>query len=142
MRPTIINKFGKLAGWSSITVNVLGRDVEGITELEYKDEKEMNNEYGAGEFPIGQSEGNYKAEGSITLYKEEIAALTESLPKGMYIQDIPAFDITVQYRYGLKLYTDVMRNCRLKNNGVAVKQNDGTITHKHDLLVSHIDWNV
>jgi len=142
MRPLIINKFGKLAGWASMTTNLLWRDIEGITEVEYKDEKEMNNEYGAGEFPIGQSEGNYKAEASVSLYKEEIIALTQSLPKGVYIQDIPPFDITVQYRYNLKLYKDVLRNCRFKNNGVAAKQNDGTITHKHDLLISHIDWNV
>lgn len=25
---TIINRFGKVAGWNSITVNLLGRDVE------------------------------------------------------------------------------------------------------------------
>jgi hypothetical protein len=141
MRPLIINKFGNLAGWASIKVNILGRNVEGITELEYKDDKEMNNEYGAGEFPVGQSSGNYKAEASITLYKEENIALVQSLPKGTYIQDIEPFDILVEYRYNNKLYTDVIRNCRFKNNGVTAKSGDGKFTHKYDLLVSHITWN-
>ena len=69
---TLINKFGKIAGWNSVKVVMLGRQVEGITALSYKDSKEKDNIYGAGEFPVGRGEGNYKAEASITLLKEEV----------------------------------------------------------------------
>ena len=48
---TLINKFGKIAGWNSVKVVMLGRQVEGITALSYKDSKEKDNIYGAGEFP-------------------------------------------------------------------------------------------
>ena len=58
---TIINRFGKVAGWNSITVNLLGRDVEGITEIEYSDSLEKENIRGAGAYPVGRGEGNYEA---------------------------------------------------------------------------------
>ena len=34
---TLINKFGKLAGWTRVKVVLLGRQVEGITALSYID---------------------------------------------------------------------------------------------------------
>ena len=49
---TLINKFGKIAGWNSVKVVMLGRQVEGITALSYKDSKEKENIYGAGEYPV------------------------------------------------------------------------------------------
>ena len=40
---TLINKFGKIAGWNSVKVVMLGRQIEGITALSYKDSKEKDN---------------------------------------------------------------------------------------------------
>jgi len=139
---TIINKFGKLAGWNSITVSMLGRDVEGITELSYTDSTEKENAYGAGAYPIGRGEGNYEAKASITLLTEERVALQRSLPPTMRLQDIAPFDINIIYEYQGFLYKDRIRNCEFTGNGVEVKQNDKTIAYKYELIVSHIDWNV
>ena len=138
---TIINKFGKLAGWNSVATNMMGRDVEAITELSYDDNVEKENVYGAGKMPVGRGEGNYTAKASITLYKEEAIALQASLPSGKRIQDIAPFDITSQYDYNGVLYKDRIRNCEFTNNGVAVKQGDKVIAIKYDLVVSHIEWN-
>ena len=137
----LINKFGKMAGWTSVKVEFLGRVIEGISEVEYNDTQDLENVYGAGDKQIGQSEGNYEAKASITLYTEEMRALLDSLPAGVRIQDI-SFNIKCSFEYGLKFYTDVIANCRIMNNGVAVKQGDKTIATKHDLLTTHIDWNV
>lgn len=139
---TIINKFGKLIGWNEIKLNLLGRDVEGITEIEYDDELEIENIYGAGRMPIGEGEGNYNAKASITLMIEEQLGILESLPPGKRIQDIPAFPISVTYEVNGKVFKDRIKNVRIKNNGRAVKQNDKTIAFKYDLKVSHISWNV
>jgi hypothetical protein len=139
---TIINKFGKLAGWNSITLRMLGRDVEGITELEYNDSVEKENVRGAGAFPIGRGEGNYEAKASITLYQEEIVALQQSLGPGKRLTDIAPFDIIVRYEYNGFACKDVIRNCEFTGNARAPKQNDKSINNKFDLLVSHIDWNV
>lgn len=138
----IKNRFGTLIGWNNITVHILGRDVDGITEVDYEDEMEMNNEHGGGEFPVGQSEGNYEAKVSMTLYAEEIIALQKSLPSGKRLQQIKPFDIPVVYEYDGEILKDVIRNCRIKNNGRSVKQGDGKIVQKLELLCSHIDWNV
>ena len=131
-----------MAGWNSVTVNLLGRDVEGITELSYSDGMEKANIYGAGAFPIGRGDGNYTAKASITLLKEEIVALQRSLGPGKRLSDIAPFDINAQYEYGDFVYTDRIRNCEFSGSGTEVKQNDKSIAYKFDLVVSHIDWNV
>lgn len=137
----IINKFGKLTGWNAITVNILGRDLEGITELEYNDEQEIENAYGAGGYPVGETDGNYSATCSLTLFLEENKALLQSLPPGTRIQDIAPFDINVVYEVEGVIYKDIIRNCRFRNNGRSASQNDKTMTYQYDLKCSHIDWN-
>ena len=34
MADVVINKFGQMQGWTSISVNMMGRDVEGITKID------------------------------------------------------------------------------------------------------------
>lgn len=142
MERTIINKFGTMLGWNSITVNILGRDLEGITQVAYDDTVTKENAYGAGKMPIGRTAGNYVATASITLKKDEVVALQKSLPPGMRLQDIPAFDMVVIYQNLTGVITqDRVRNCEFTNNGVDVSQADGSIDTQYTLLPSHIDWN-
>lgn len=139
---TLINKFGKLIGWNDTTVNMLGRDVEGITELEYNDTVALENAYGQGKFPVGRGEGNYEAKASITLYVEETNAIQRSLPPGKRLSDIAPFDIVVEYEYNDLKVKDRIHNCQFTGRSIAVKQGDKTIANKHELVVSHIGWNV
>lgn len=138
----LINKFGKVAGWNSITTTMLGRDLEGITELSYNDDVDKENIRGAGKYAIGRGEGNYSAECSITLLKEEVDALQISLGPGKRLSDIAPFDIAVSYEYLGVVYKDRIRNCEFRGRGVDVKQGDKSIVTKFDLIISHIDWNV
>lgn len=132
-----------MTGWNSITVNVMGRDLEGITQLSYTDSETKENVYGAGKFPIGRSSGNYEAEATISLYKEEADGLRLSLGPGKRVMDIAPFDIVVQYENQVGvILKDRIRNCEFKNDGVEVAQSDGTIVTEYELLVSHIDYNV
>lgn len=140
---TIINKFGTLQGWNSITVNLLGRDVEGITAVKYNDSQTKENAYGAGPNPIGRGKGNYEPEASITLYKEEIDGIQKVLPPGSRLQDVPPFDIQVVYeKEDGQIQKDRIMNCEFTDNGRDVKQNDGTIATELKLITSHILWNV
>lgn len=138
----LVNKFGKVAGWNSTTVTMMGRDIEGITELKYDDTLEKENIYGAGKMPIGRGEGNYKATASITLIKEEVDALQLSLGPGKRLTDIAPFDVAVSYDYLSKIYKDRIRNCEFTGRSVEVKQNDKVIATTFELIVSHIDWNI
>lgn len=140
---TIINKFGLMTGWNALTVNLLGRDVEGITELSYDDTIEMEGARGAGMFFVGYGEGNYEAKASITLFKEEWDAIQAALPKGASISSIPPFSIIAEYERDLTKTTDIIPYCKFKGRGVAVKQGDKTIVYKCDLAVfGKIDWNI
>ena len=141
--PTITNSFGKLTGWNSVTVNMLGRDLAGITEIKYNDETKKESVYGAGNRPIGWSEGNYEATASLTLLEEEVRALQTALPPGQNIQDIAPFDIVVEYVSPSDvILKDRLRNCTIKNNGRELKNDEGSITIELELLLSHIEWNV
>ncbi|MFV0501273.1 MAG: hypothetical protein ACK5MH_06770 [Bacteroidales bacterium] len=142
MAVTIINKFGKLAGWNSIKSTMMGREPEGISEIQYGDNVDKENIYGVGKDPIGRGEGNYKANASVTLTLEEVNALQMSLPRGKRLSDITPFDWTVEYDYNGFKYRDRIRNCEFTGRSVEVKQGDKTIGSKFELIVSHIDWNV
>lgn len=141
--PVVINKFGTMQGWNSVTVNLLGRDVEGITELSYTDNTKKENAYGAGKYPVGRTRGNYEAKCSITLYKEEVDALKLALPKGKSIQDIAPFDIVSEWTAESgTILKDRIRNAEFMSDGIEIKQNDGSVATKYDLIISHIEWNV
>lgn len=142
MNRTIINKFGTMQGWNSVTVNLLGRDLEGITQLSYDDTVTKENVKGAGMHAIGRSVTGYEANASLTIYKEEKDALQLSMGIGKRIQDIAPFDIVVVYEMesGL-IQRDIIHNCEFTNNGVEVAQGDGNIATQLTLIVSHITWN-
>lgn len=142
METIIVNKFGTVQGWSNITFNMLGRDVEGISKIAYDDNLTKENVYGAGNMPIGRSRGNYEAKASITLLKEENDALVNSLPPGKRLQDVAPFDIPVKYEIDGVIKFHIIRNVEFTNNSVDVSQGDGSIAVDHELIVSHIDWNV
>ncbi len=138
----IINKFGEMLGWNSVTVNMLGRDIEGISEISYTDEQQIEGAYGAGRMPVGFTTGNYTAQAKLTMYKEEAIALQNSLPPAMRIQDIPPFDIIVKYEKDGTLFKDIVHNCKFKNNGSELKQNEGKVEIGFDMWCSHISYNL
>jgi hypothetical protein len=142
MKISLINKFGKMTGWNDVTTTMLGRDLEGITELSYNDNTEKENVNGAGGMPVGRGSGNYKAECSLTLFIEEVIALQRSLAPGKRMQDVAPFDIAVSYDYNSFIYKDRIRNVEFTGNSREIKQNDKTIAIKYEMIVSHIDWNI
>ena len=138
---TIINSFGNVSGWNQIQFVLFGRTVEGIRKISYKDSREMESIMGAGPYPIGYNDGNYKAECSVELLFEEWQALMASLPAGTRIQDIPATDIPVLTMRNGKVTKDVIRNFRFPNQGKEVQQGDKSIYMDMGGFCSHIDWN-
>lgn len=139
---SIINSLGKLQGWNNITTNLFGRDVVGIEEISYSDNIKKENAYGAGGMPVGRTESNYEAKASITLLKEEVDAIRKTLPPGKRLQDIDMSDIVVEYatKSG-EIMRDTIRNAEFTGSEIQVKQGDGSIAMKLELIVSHIDWN-
>lgn len=126
--------------WSQIKLNLLGREVVGITAIDYSDKQEMQDNYGAGNYVVSRGIGKVMCEASITLEAAEVEALQFASPTGR-IQDIPEFDIPISYINGDdELATHVLHNCRMKENKRSAKSGDMTIEVEIPLLVSHISW--
>lgn len=137
----VVNKFGKLAGWNSITFRLFGRDVVGISKIKYGDSQAITNKYGAGNLPIGEEEGNIVPDDlEIDLLQEEYIALIKSIPAGKRLQDATG-DCIVDYAYQEERFKDIIHNVRFMNNGVEISQGDGSITRSFKCKVSHITHN-
>lgn len=138
----IVNNFGEVAGWSHHEVTMLGRTLVGVRKITYKDSIEAESIYGAGYMPVGTGFGNYKAEFSMELLKEELDALIASLPAGQRAHNIPAFDVPVlTIRNGVTT-KDVVRNVRILGRGKEVSQGDKSVYESPTFVCSHIEWNV
>ena len=64
----IIN--GKVYDWGDVSIKLPGLELE-AQEISYNDELEKEVAYGKGQKPRGYGEGNYKADGKVTLLKDD-----------------------------------------------------------------------
>ena len=144
MGPFVMNGMpmvnGTLYSWADIVATIAGVPVTGITAIEYGDEQEVVNKYGAGRHPVGRAKGRITPTAKITLYQEEVEAIQAQAPNGR-IQDIAPFDIIVTYipESGL-VHTDKIRNVQFTKNTRAWKEGDTGQEVELDLLPSHIEW--
>lgn len=132
---------GELVGWADIVVTIAGVPITGITGVEYNDEQQVDQKYGAGRYPVGYSKGRITCTGKITLYHEEVVAIQRQAPSGR-LQDIAPFNIVVSYlpAQGLPVI-DKLRNCLFKKNGRGWSEGDTGKTVDLDIVMSHIDWH-
>jgi hypothetical protein len=137
---TIVNRFGKVLGWNNVSMNVGGRDIEGMNEISYSDSQELEVIGGAGPMPIGVGAGEYKASAKIKLILEEVLAMQASLPKGTRLAGLAIGDIVVQYNQNDVPVTDIIHNCYLKGNGRTVKRGDKDVWVEFELLTTHITY--
>jgi hypothetical protein len=137
--PALIN--GKSYEWSDITLNIMGVPIVGITSIEYGEDQDMMNNYGAGNLPVSRGYGRITPTAKITLYMEEVENIITIAPLGR-LQNIPEFDIIVSY-VDLSLTPRVhkLRNVRFKNNMRTTKEGDQSISVDMELVISNIEWS-
>lgn len=144
MDTVLIN--GKEYDWNSISVNLLGRMVVGITAIDYEEKQEKQNNYGAGKFPVSRGYGNIVPSAKITLTAAEVEAIqTAAVTSGLErIQDIEPFDIAVSFVPGgtNKIVNHVLRNVEFTNNKRDVKQGDKENLVELELILSNIEWGI
>lgn len=132
---------GMMYSWADVVCSIAGVPVTGIVAINYGEDQEVENKYGAGRYPIGRSKGRITPSAKITLYQEEVEAIQRQVPNGR-IQDIAPFDITVQYLPDSGIVTtDKIRNCSFKNNSREWKEGDTGQEVELDLIPSHIEYN-
>lgn len=131
---------GTAYSWSHIEVKIFGQNVNGITAIMYKDDQEMEDNYGAGNRPVSRGYGKIKTEGSITLEMAEVEALQDATTDGN-IMSIPEFEIVVSYLPdGGVIRTHTLNNVKFKSNMRDVKTGDMNIPVEIPLQISHITW--
>ena len=132
---------GMLYSWADVVVVIGGVPVTGITAINYGDEQEVVNKYGAGRHPVGRAKGRITLSADITLYQEEVEAI-QAQSVNSRLQDIAPFDIIVTYIPDSGIVkVDKIRNCQFKNNSREWKEGDTGKEVKLDLVPSHIEWS-
>ncbi|MDR1381764.1 MAG: hypothetical protein LBJ47_09855 [Tannerella sp.] len=127
--------------WGDIVCNIGGVPVTGIRAIEYSDEQEVVNNYGAGRYPISRSKGRITCAAKITLTIEEVRAIKANVLNGR-LQDILPFDIIVSYLPddATKIHHDTIKNCQFNKNARTWAEGDTSQNVELDLVVSHIVW--
>ena len=132
---------GMLYSWADIVFALSGVPITGITGIEYGDDQEVVNKYGAGRHPVGRAKGRITPSAKITLYQEEVEALQRQTLNGR-LQDIAPFDIIVSYIPDSGIVTvDKIRNCQFKANNRKWNEGDTGKEVELELVPSHIEWN-
>lgn len=131
---------GMICAWADIMVLIGGVPFTGILGVEYGDEQEIVNKWGAGRHPVGRAKGRITPSGKIILYQEEVQALSNQSVNGR-LQDLPPFDVIVQYlpESGI-VVTDKIRNCHISGNARKWKEGDTGQEVELTLVPSHIEW--
>lgn len=130
--------------WGQVEININGvLPITGVLSIDYEEDVDLKNNYGAGLFPIGQGVGNFKYSGNIELYKEEIVLLQQAAaPYGGKIQLLPSGIITITYGDADNaLQIDTLTGVKFMKNAVNTKSGDAQMTTKIPLLIGNILWN-
>jgi len=134
---------GEIYSWSSVRINLLGRNVVGFKGIDYSDSEEVKGVKGRGKKDIGIVKGNYQATAKLILEMSEVEALNASMPRGSSIYDIPPFNIPVCYKNkDNRLVTHLLKNCLFTSQNRSGKAGEvKEFEVELPLYVGEIDWN-
>lgn len=130
---------GRTYSWADITVIILGRKVQGITAISWKQAQEKSNNMGQGNRATSRSRGNRTAEASITLSLKEIVAIQNALPVGTDILDIKDFPVIVSYNNDQNQFVSYqLQHCEFLEFGADSSQGDAIIEKELPLIISQV----
>ena len=135
--PALIN--GQAYDYTQIIMSVLGVPVAGVTSINYTEEQQKTNNFGAGNRPVSRGRGAIEASGSIELSMNEIEALRDAAPSGSMLK-IPPFEITIVYLNLQKVVTHKLKNVEFTNDGVETSQGDTDIRRTFDIVMSDVKY--
>lgn len=131
---------GQAYDYTQIIMSVLGVPVAGVTSINYTEEQEKTNNFGAGNRPVSRGRGAINASGSIELSMNEVEALRDAAPEGSMLK-IPPFEITIVYLNLQKVVTHKLKNVEFMNDGVETSQGDTDIKRSFDIVISDIKYS-
>lgn len=109
---------GKVYDWTDISIMLPSGETVHAHSITYNGGLEKEIYHGKGGKAQGWGRGNYEAEGSVTMLREEFENFLDwCSQQGYSIHQIPPFEITVNYSdYGQDIRTDTLYKCLLKDN--------------------------
>jgi hypothetical protein len=135
---------GKSYSWEDISCTFPHGVLINYEGIEYSDEKETELQYGKGSMPTGYGSGNYKAEGKVTMQREEYNKLLDYCQKAKKnLYSLPPFPITVSYaNEDQAMVTDILKSVKFTKAAASSSQNDKKVTVDLDILIAGgIAWN-
>ena len=138
MSQPLIN--GKAYDYADIQLSVLGVQINGVTEINYTQEQDKQNNFGTGIYPTSRGHAQRDTSGSLGLNMNEVEALRGVAPFGNLL-DLPAFDIVIVFGNVQAPKTHVVKNCEFTNDGVEGSQGDQVLNRTFDFVASHILYN-
>lgn len=130
---------GRAYDFAQILINILGVPLVGVQSIEYKEEQEKANNFGAGKFAVSRGHGTVNADATLELSMNDVERLRDAIPGGRLL-DIPAFPITVTFLNAGKTVTHTLHNCEFKDDGVTGSVDDTDLVRSFALVVSHITY--
>lgn len=128
---------GRKYDWESITINLPHGELIGVDSIDYSDKVNIERQYGKGSMPIGYGQGNYEAEGKLSLLRDEYEKLLENAKgKSKPFFKMDPFSITVSYaNKDEEVKTDTLPSCLFTERSRAAKQGDTSIKVELSFLV-------
>lgn len=130
---------GRVLSYASIEVQIDGEIVTGIKAISYSDKMERAKARGAGRQPLGRTSGDYDAEGSMTLLREDFHALIDRFGNGWMDK---AFDVIVTYdEEGVATRTDRLVGCLIEAADGSNEQGTDPLETELPLNILYIERN-
>jgi hypothetical protein len=130
---------GKRYDFSSITLQLPNGKMLGFKEVTYSVKLEPGEVRGAHPQILGRTRGNYTAEGSLTVFRQEADEIRTALGDGYMEKE---FDITVTYgEDGQPTVTDILKACRIVNDDASRSQGQDPLEEKLDLSILSVRKN-
>ena len=127
---------GKTYDWADVDIKLPGLTLE-FQEISYDDELEKELAYGKGQKPRGYGEGNYKAEGKVSLLRDDYDALLDYCKsKGVPLFKLVIPKIVVSYaNEGDRTRSDVLNIVTFTKRSNKAAQGDKSIKVDLDMLI-------
>lgn len=133
----------KVYDWGDVDLKLPGV-VTDIQEISYDDELEKELVYGHGKLPRGYGTGNYKANGKISMLRDDYEAILEYCNNNnIKFYDLHFPKIVVSYANGDgSIMTDVLNNVTFAKRSMKAANEDKSFKVDLDLMIAGtIDWN-
>lgn len=125
--------------WNNINVILFGTPIIGITGVEWNIKQDVNDNYGAGPYPVSRGFGKFEYNGSMELYYDTWLQIVQNSPNKDPFQ-LPPFDIPISFNGGgIQPSTVVLKAVNFMEAPVAPNQGDTSIKVKIPLRIGLIE---